>query len=125
MAVTSNAKSAKNGTVSWKGTAVVDATDLIVNKSVKVNEYASSGTDGKIGRTVGHSDASGSFTALTDDTTLFVEGENGMLLMKSDSSNTLYNGMAVIISANYKVPIGEGGNCEVDVSWGAAPNLAS
>lgn len=117
-------KSAKTGTVSWKGTPATDVTDIKVNKSSDVKEYASSSTAGKKRRIAGHSDATGSFTVLNDSKATFVKGDHGTLLVKSDSSTTMYNGTVIIISAEYSVPVGDGGPCEINVTWGAAPNLA-
>lgn len=114
------AKSAKNGTVDWGG-AVADVTDIKISESSDVKEYASSSTAGAKGRIAGHSDTTGSFTVLTDDTSLFEEGDSGTLVITSDGAVEMFNGNAIILSVEYGVPVSDGGPCEVNVSWGADP----
>jgi len=120
----STTKSAKNGSVSWKGTPVVDVTNIDITEISDNKEYASSSTGGKKGRIAGHSDANGSFTCQNDDNTLFTKGDSGVLLIKSDASTTVYTDTVIIDDVKYGVPVGDGGPCEINVTWSAAPNLA-
>lgn len=113
-------KSAKNGTVSFAGSPVADATDIQVNKTTNSKEYASSSTAGLVSRRAGHQDASGSFT-IKADALSFDEGDEGTLLLTSDGSVELFNATALIGEISFSCPIEGGDIIEATVNWGQKP----
>lgn len=122
---TTDANPAINGSVTWEGGEVLDVRDIAFTRNKAEKQYASSCTQGRINRRVGHQDKFGSFTAYvpatpagTEDIEPFVEGDEGALNIKSDSGQTLYDEGAIILSLEYGVPIEGGDNVEVNVTWG-------
>ena len=125
MAVTTDAYSAKFGSVSWAAALVLDAKDISIDDNVAEKPYASSSTEQQINRRSGHSDKSGSFVAYVaaagttpDNAMPFVRGAIDVLLLKSSAGQTLYDDKAMIISVAYSVPIEGGDLVEATVNWG-------
>ena len=114
-------KSAKSGTATWDGAALGDVTDISVDLSSDVKEYASSSTSGKKSRRAGHSDGNGSFT-MKSDTVTFDEGDSGTLIITSDGSEVLFTGTAMIIDIGFSVPVESGDIVEAAVTWGQMPS---
>lgn len=122
---TTDTNPAINGSVSFEGGEVLDVRDISFTRNKAEKQYASSCTQGRINRRVGHQDKFGSFTAYVpatpsgpDDLEPFVEGSEGALQINSDTGQILYNEGAIILSLEYGVPIEGGDLVEVNVTWG-------
>lgn len=109
-------KSAKNGSVSFKGSTVQHATDIQVDDSVDEDVYASSSTGGQKSRLEGHADTSGQFTVIEKPS--FNKGAQGALILKDDASQEIYNGGALITNIQRNVPIEDATRVTYTVTWG-------
>lgn len=119
--------SAKNGTITWNAATVTDVTNINFNDDVDINVQATSSTAGLKSRTVGHKDKSGSFDVQVPSDAAgvatilgFDKGDTGTLVIKSSSTQTLFNGSAIIGNIRYSAPVGGGGNVTATVEWGQA-----
>ena len=117
--------SAKSGTATWtptggSATVVPDARNLKVTDVANLQEYGSSGTQGGTGRKPGRSDHNGSFECYVSDYAdlPFAKGDKGTLLLKSDGSSELFNGIARIGDIDWDVDIEGGGLVVATVNFG-------
>ncbi len=124
-ACTTDPFTAVDGCLLWGATVISDVRDMALTRNAAEKQYASSCTGGRINRRSGHKDKFGTFTAYvpktpagTEDIEPFVEGDIDTLTLRSHAGQTLYNEGAIIISAEYGVPVEGGDLVEINVSWG-------
>lgn len=117
---------AKEGSAQFGALLIPDVRNIDINDEQDENVFASSSTDGKKARTLGHDDVNGSFVVnLQSDEAAkglgFKKADEDTLILLAKSGLELFNGNVFILNISFSVPVEGGENTDATVNWGRNP----